>query len=191
MIINQLTYDLSLWENQQVNLTYQKSVLTFWVFEGKTYVLWKQKEDESKQSGFYIRIWLLACQHLKIADSDDAINGFLGDKHSCYALLCTRHSVKEPGLSCLVLPVFGGICAILIPIFTCRWQPWCLKKLGNLLKITQAINGRDVNFFSFCGCTCGRWKFPGQGSNRSCSCSNTGFKPHLQHMLQLVATPDP
>ena len=43
----------------------------------------------------------------------------------------------------------------------------------------------------------GTWKFPGQGSNRSCSCCplpqphRIGAVPHLRPTPQLTATPDP
>ena len=38
------------------------------------------------------------------------------------------------------------------------------------------------SLFIFQGCTCGIWRFPGQGSNQSCSCQPTP---------QLTAMPDP
>ena len=49
----------------------------------------------------------------------------------------------------------------------------------------------------FSGCTCGIWKFLGQGLNLSCSWGqhhshkNAGSKPHLQPTLKLVGTLDP
>ena len=49
-------------------------------------------------------------------------------------------------------------------------------------------------FFFFKGCTRGMWKFPGEGSNRSCSCRPTP-QPQPRGCLQpapmLMATPDP
>ena len=60
----------------------------------------------------------------------------------------------------------------------------------------------NLFFFPFYGHTQGVWKFLGQGLNRSslsCSCQpvpqpqqrGIGSKPHLEAILQLVATQDP
>ena len=54
-----------------------------------------------------------------------------------------------------------------------------------------------IHFFFLNGCTCCIWKFPGHGSNWSCSCGlyhshrNTRYEPYLRPKQQLVAMLDP
>ena len=76
------------------------------------------------------------------------------------------------------------------------FQQWCLSYTGN----KQFFKINDFFFFFvfllFLGpLPRGIWRFPGQGSNQSCSLcqshSNAGSEPCLQPTPQLTATPDP